>query len=629
MALRKAVSSGEQISRHHILVQVNGGTQPIDLHVLPIDKPKELSGRFLVVFQDIDLPSRDRVPETEKPKAGTTGDYETRISELEQELQETRENHQSTVEELESSNEELKSTNEELQSSNEELQSTNEELESSKEELQSKVDELSEAHDDIKNLLNSTEIAILEARKKSETAGQNQSVELLLNTGADPPCWVLADIRAQKDEKGGLHQFMVVLTDISHRKQAEQEIVQAREQAEEAQQQAELANRHKSEFLARISHDIRTPMNSILGMLRLVLSSDINGKQRDRLQVVKSSAESLLWLLNDLLDLSKIEADRFTLHDKEFRLRKLLNNVFREIEHMAPEKGLKCYLAVSSDLPLILHGDPFRLKRVLYNLLNNALKFTEQGYIELEAEQVDIAPCADDDEYFVSAVLFKIIDTGTGIDPEVLETIFSSYDQGGHDSLSSEQGTGLGLAICKKLTEQMGGHIWVDSRPEQGSTFYVQIPFKTDGQIGHDFEDQKLGQSLDQIPAQRTLVVEDQKMNQIFTVDLLSSYGHQVEVADNGEQALEILSKRSFDLVFMDIRMPVMDGIETTMRIRTADPLIMNPDIPVIGLSAHVITDKEMDRFRNAGFNHYVVKPVDFEKLFAAMQEVLGYGEDE
>ena len=175
MALRKAVSSGEQITRHHILVQVNGGTQPIDLHVLPINKPKELSGRFLVVFQDLDLPSQEREPETDKPKAETTGDYETRISELEQELQETRENHQSTVEELESSNEELKSTNEELQSSNEELQSTNEELESSKEELQSlneelqtvnselqsKVDELSEAHDDIKNLLNSTEIAII------------------------------------------------------------------------------------------------------------------------------------------------------------------------------------------------------------------------------------------------------------------------------------------------------------------------------------------------------------------------------------------------------------------------------------------------------------------------------------
>ncbi len=470
--------------------------------------------------------------------------------------------------------------------------------------------------------------SFLEARQKSGATGEIQSVELLLDTGADPPCWVLADIRAQKDEKGGLHQFMVVLTDISQRKQAEQELVQAREQAEEAQQQAELANKHKSEFLARISHDIRTPMNSILGMLRLVLSSDIKGKQRDRIQVAKNSAESLLWLLNDLLDLSRIEAGRFTLHDKEFRLRKLLNNVVREIEHMASEKGLKCYLAVSSNLPLILHGDPFRLKRILYNLLNNAIKFTEQGYLELETQQVDIMPCTDD-EYFVSTVLFKIMDTGKGIDSDQLEEIFHSYDQGGHDSLSAEEGTGLGLAICKKLTEQMGGHIWVDSKPEQGSTFYVQIPFKTDGQIGHDLEDQEHGESFDQIPGQRILVVEDQKMNRVFVEDLLSSNGHQVRLAENGEQALDMLSKSSFDLVLMDIRMPGMDGIETTMRIRTADPLIMNPDIPIIGLSAHVINDKEMDRFRNAGFNHYVVKPVDFEKLFAAMQEVLGYGENE
>ena len=471
--------------------------------------------------------------------------------------------------------------------------------------------------------------SFLEARQKSGATGESQSVELLLDTGADPPCWVLADIWAQKDEQGGLHQFMVVLTDISQRKQAEQEIVQARQQAEKAQQQAELANKHKSEFLARISHDIRTPMNSILGMLRLVLSSDINCKQRDRIQVAKSSAGSLLWLLNDLLDLSKIEADRFTLHDKEFRSRHLLNNVFREIGHMATEKGLKNYLAVGKDIPTILNGDPFRLKRILYNLLSNSIKFTYQGWIELEANQLDITPCSDDPDYFVSTILFRVKDTGQGIDPDKLEGVFHSYDQGGHDSLSAEQGTGLGLAICKKLTEQMGGHIWVDSRPGEGSTFYVQIPFKTDGQIGHDFEDQEHGESLDQIPAQRILVVEDQKMNQIFVEDLLSSYGHHVELADNGEQALNILSKKSFDLVLMDIRMPGMDGIETTMRIRTADPLIMNPDIPVIGLSAHAITEKEMDRFRNAGFNHYVVKPVDFEKLSSAMQEVLGYGENE
>lgn len=467
--------------------------------------------------------------------------------------------------------------------------------------------------------------SFLKARQKSEATDQNQSVELLLDTGSEPPCWVLADIRAQKDEQGGVHQFMVVLTDISWRKEAEQEMVQARKQAEEARQEAETANRHKSEFLTRMSHEIRTPMNSILGMLRLVLTADITGKQRERIELAYNSGKSLLWLLNDLLDLSRIEADRFTLHHKEFRLRKLLNNVFQEIEPMASEKGLKYYLSVSNDLPLILHGDPYRLKRILYNLLNNAIKFTEQGFIEMETEQVDIVSCTDDYEDFVSTVLFKIMDTGKGVDPENVETIFKSYEQEGQDSLSAEQGTGLGLAICKKLCEQMGGHIWVDSRPGQGSTFYVQIPFKSDGQIIHDFEDQEHGENFAPMPAQKILVVEDQKMNQIFTEDLLSSYGHHVELADNGEQALDILSKKSFDLVLMDIRMPGMDGIETTMRIRTADPLIMNPDIPVIGLSAHVITEKEMDRFRNAGFNQYVVKPVDFEKLFSAMQEVLAH----
>ncbi|MGM0759991.1 MAG: ATP-binding protein, partial [Thermodesulfobacteriota bacterium] len=465
----------------------------------------------------------------------------------------------------------------------------------------------------------------LEARKKSEATDKKERVELLLDThGSDTPRWVAADISAQKNEHGGVHQFMVVLMDISKRKEAEQEMVQAHKQAQKARQEAETANRHKSEFLARISHEIRTPMNSILGMLRLVLTADITGKQRDRIQVAKSSAESLLWLLNDLLDLSRIEADRFTLHDKEFRLRHLLNNVFKEIEHTAAEKGLKNYLAVGGDVPTILHGDPFRLKQVLFNLLSNSVKFTDQGWVELEASQLDSTPCSDDPDYFVSTVLFRIRDTGKGIDPDKSEAIFHSYDQGGHDSLSAEEGTGLGLAICKKLTEQMGGHIWVDSRPGKGCTFSVQIPFKTDGQIGHDFEVQEGGDCFAQMPAQRILVVEDQKMNRIFVEDLLSSNGHHVTLAENGEQALDMLSKSSFDLVLMDIRMPGMDGIETTMRIRTADPLIMNPDIPVIGLSAHVITEKEMDRFQNAGFNRYVVKPVDFEKLFSAMQEVLG-----
>jgi CheY-like chemotaxis protein len=223
----------------------------------------------------------------------------------------------------------------------------------------------------------------------------------------------------------------------------------------------------------------------------------------------------------------------------------------------------------------------------------------------------------------ITTVLFTIKDTGKGIDPDKLESIFDSYYQAVHDSLSPEQGAGLGLAICKNLSKLMGGSIWAESEPGQGSLFYVQLPFKTDGQIMEEPESVNDDANWPDSSPLNILLVEDQKMNQIFTVDLLSSYGHQITVAENGQEALDTLARSSFDLVLMDIKMPVMDGIETTMRIRTADPLLMNPDIPVIGISAHTVTDQEMQRFQYAGFSSYVVKPVNFEKLFTAIEEVL------
>jgi len=392
---------------------------------------------------------------------------------------------------------------------------------------------------------------------------------------------------------------------------------------EQARAAAERANRAKSDFLAMMSHEIRTPMNSILGMLRLALSGDLPGKQKERIQVARDSAESLLWLLNDILDLSRVEAGRFTLNEKEFRIRHLLNNICREIEVQASEKNIKHYLSVGQDLPTVLHGDPYRLKRILYNLLSNAIKFTDRGWVSLEAERVDTRPGSENDGFMITTVLFTIKDTGKGIDPDQLESIFDSYYQAVHDSLSPEQGTGLGLAICKNLSKMMGGSIWAESEPGQGSFFYVQLPFKTDGQIMEEPESVNDDASWPDSSPLNILLVEDQKMNQVFTVDLLSSYGHQVTVAENGQEALDTLARSSFDLVLMDIRMPVMDGIETTMRIRSADPLLMNPDIPVIGLSAHTVTDQEMQRFQYAGFSNYVVKPVSFEKLFTAIEEVL------
>ncbi|MBS3779745.1 MAG: response regulator [Desulfovermiculus sp.] len=493
-------------------------------------------------------------------------------------------------------------------------------------------------NDNKKSLLRSTlsnyiaagwETVFLKAREQATQTGNKQSVEFPLKTTSGPPVWVQADIDAERDRHGSLLQYRVVLTDITRRKQTEQELIQTRQEAEEARAEAEKESRHKTEFLARMSHEIRTPMNSILGMLRLALSGDLAAKQRERIKVARESAESLLWLLNDLLDLSKIESGRFTLHEKEFRIRHLLNNVCREIEVLASEKGIKHYLSFGRDLPTVFIGDPYRLKRILHNLLSNAIKFTDQGWISLEAEQLDLVPGSEGDPFMITTVLFKIKDTGRGIDPDQLKLIFQSYEQGGHDSISSEEGTGLGLAICKNLSEQMGGTIWAESHPGQGSTFYVRIPFKTDGQIMEEPESESDVVNWPDSSPLSILLVEDQKMNQIFTVDLLTSYGHQVTVAENGEQALDKLNNSSFDLVLMDIRMPVMDGIETTMRIRTGDPLVMNPDIPVIGLSAVAVTDQEKKRFQHAGFNEYVLKPVSFEKLFTAMQQVLGKDQEE
>lgn len=398
----------------------------------------------------------------------------------------------------------------------------------------------------------------------------------------------------------------------------------AKQQADQARKEAETANRHKSEFLAKMSHEIRTPMNSVLGMLGLVLSADIPARQRERIQVARDSAKSLLWLLNDLLDLSKVEARKFTLYEMEFRLRHLLNNVIKEVEPMAEEKGLKLHLAVDNNLPVLMIGDRHRLKRILFNLLSNAVKFTEQGWIALEAEQLDLAPCADQDNLLITTILFKIKDTGSGLDSQQLQLIFQDYVQGRRESLSAEEGIGLGLPICKEFSEQMGGCIWAESQPGEGSTFYVQLPLKTDGEVAKESEACSQPEIWADLPSQRILLVEDDKMNQIFTTDLLASYGHRVFIAENGKQTLEYLAKSSFDLVLMDIRMPGMDGIETTMRIRTADPMIINSDIPIIGLSAHAVTENEMKRFQNAGFNQYIVKPVDVEKLFSAIKEVLG-----
>jgi PAS domain S-box-containing protein len=449
----------------------------------------------------------------------------------------------------------------------------------------------------------------LELKRKQEI----RNIERSIINHAGEVHQVLIDAKSVSIQGGTV---LYTIREVTELKRLEGELIRAKEAAD-------AASRAKSEFLAKMSHEIRTPMNSIIGILRLLLMGRLSAGQRKRVQVAKDSAESLLWLLNDLLDLSRIEAGKFILHEKEFRPRWLLECVFREMELLAAEKGLSLSLHADEGLAGTLVGDPHRLKQILINLLSNAVKFTEKGWVRLEGGPLKKVGQAENKAGRTAEVLFAVRDTGVGMKAGSLNTIFENYDQGGQDPLAALQGAGLGLAICRKLAEQMGGSIWAESEPGKGSVFFVKLPF-TEGEGAGAGE--AVAAEVRQVvepPPLSILLVEDERMNQIFTLDLLSTHGHVVEIAENGQQALEKLGRKSFDLVLMDVKMPVMDGIEATRRIRTSDPLIMDPDIPVIGLSAHLATDEEMGRLESAGFDDYIVKPVSFELLFTSMRKVL------
>jgi CheY-like chemotaxis protein len=285
----------------------------------------------------------------------------------------------------------------------------------------------------------------------------------------------------------------------------------------------------------------------------------------------------------------------------------------KRAEELLKQRPDSSQVSANEDVRDLIHELKVHQKEL--EIQNEELKESQQELASLHKEE--------DDTLVMTMILFKIKDTGQGIDPENLPRIFDSYDQGDHNSDSADQGAGLGLAICKKLSQEMGGSIWADSQPGKGSIFFVRIPLRTDGEMAEQSEACSSPESHGDLPPQHILLVEDQRMNQIFTVDLLTSHGHQVEVVQNGQQALDRLGKKSFDLVLMHIKMPVMDGIEATKRIRTSDPIYLNPEIPVIGLSAHVPSKEEQERFQSAGFDKYIIQPVSFESLFAAMEDLL------
>jgi len=399
--------------------------------------------------------------------------------------------------------------------------------------------------------------------------------------------------------------------DVTENRRAQEDLLRTREGAE-------AANRAKSEFLATMSHEIRTPMNAIVGMTEITLQTELTEDQRDYLKTVKDSAQHLLSIINDILDLSKIEARKLELDHVDFDLPFHVRTTIKGLELQARQKGLNMTLEIDDSVPHCVKGDPLSLRQVLVNLAGNAVKFTHRGAITIRVRAAE-GPAPDETRPL--GVAFAVEDTGIGIPCEFLDSIFQSFSQ----STRAFGGTGLGLAICKQLILLMGGDIQVESNVGKGSIFSFTVWFEQGFSCPMPVDDDIYRRPEAPSRPVRVLVAEDNDVNIMVTTLKLEDMGYTYAVAKTGLEVLDLLKREPFDLILMDIEMPVLDGISTTKAIRSAVPggPIADPDIPIVGVTAHALKEFR-DKSLDAGMDDYVAKPVDFNELSVIINRLIG-----
>ena len=376
--------------------------------------------------------------------------------------------------------------------------------------------------------------------------------------------------------------------------------------------ESQAAAQAKSEFLAAMSHEIRTPMNGVTGTLHLLAATALDAQQHHYVSVARNSARMLLHLLNDILDVSKIESGRVSLERVPVSLAQLVDGVVSQFGHQTREKGIALKADIDANLPTWISGDPTRMQQIVVNLVSNAIKFTTEGSVTTrvihkpgdgQAGEVEIA----------------VTDTGTGIAPDALSRIFERFEQADRSTTRQYGGTGLGLSIVRQLSELMGGRVWVESVLGQGSTFRVALPVEACGppaELDSGVTDQGVAGT-----ALRILLAEDNAINQMIATAMLKNAGHTVRVVPNGREALEAVQAEHFDLILMDVQMPVMDGPSATRAIRALDDPVSR--IPIVALTANSMAG-DRETYLAAGMTDYVAKPIEPAQLFAALARVAG-----